>query len=297
MVKIILCTTFREFRGNDNDKIQYLFIDGLKAQTYQDFKVVTTTFGEKKVKGVLDEAFGEKSVVRDVQLPEGYRFSLTDVILNAIDEYEKEGGDAIIVWTTCDILYKPNFFQTLVEAYKPGLAGIIHPNILYKTTEDALNDVNRDVHYTGNGIDMIVCDARMLSEKAKSDIINYRFYDWGVFEYFMMGVMLNYASVRRNFYPETSLKKIVNDRELTNETKEYFRRCTAMNGPVLKRYKTDTHLERYPEKWDGPFFHTMFKSTKPTFSFRLNELWYYVPMVIGRRCRRVLSKIKHAIVK
>lgn len=296
MVKIILCTTFREFRGNDNDKIQYLFIDGIKAQTYQNFMVVTTTFGEKKVKGVLDEAFSEKSVVKEVKLDPQYRFSLTDVMLNAIAEYEKEGGDAIIVWTTCDILYKPNFFHTLVDAYQPGLAGVIHPNILYKTTSDAIKDINRDVHYTGNGIDMIVCDARMLSEKAKGDIIKYRFNDWGVFEYFMMGVMLNYSTQRRNFFPETSLKKIVNDRELTQETKEYFRRCTAMNGPVLKRYKADTHLDRYPEKWDGPFFHFMFKPTKPTFKFRLNELRYYGPLVVKRGVLNILVKIKHSIL-
>lgn len=48
MVKIILCTTFRDFKGTENDEIQYRFLDGIRQQTYQNYQVVTTTFGEKK---------------------------------------------------------------------------------------------------------------------------------------------------------------------------------------------------------------------------------------------------------
>lgn len=50
MVKIILCTTFRDFKGTENDEIQYRFLDGIRQQTYQNYQVVTTTFGEKKSK-------------------------------------------------------------------------------------------------------------------------------------------------------------------------------------------------------------------------------------------------------
>lgn len=88
MVKIILCTTFRDFKGTENDEIQYRFLDGIRQQTYQNYQVVTTTFGEKKVKNIVDAYLKEKSIVKNIDIDPQYRFSLTDVVLNGIEVAE-----------------------------------------------------------------------------------------------------------------------------------------------------------------------------------------------------------------
>ena len=164
---------------------------------------------------------------------------------------------------------------------------------MFVTADDAVNDANGWLHYKGDGIDTLFVDARTLSEFAKKDIQKYRFYDWGVFEYFMVGIILNYAKKRIDLYPQMSSKKIVNDRDVTQETLDYFKRCTAMNMPVFKQYKKDTFLERYPAPWDGAFFHKMFKSVKPTFSYRWNSFRYYAPLTIKRKFWGLVLNIKH----
>lgn len=236
MVKIFICTTFRDFKGTDNDKIQYMFLDNLKNQSYDNFTLVTTTFGEKKVKQVVDSNLGEKSIVVNEDIPSEYRFSLTDVLLNAIKEAEKlkSGEKSIIVWCTCDVMFESTFFQTLVENYSEGMCGIVHPNIQYRTVDDLLSKNGR-IETLKKGIDLLFFDSTLLIN-SKMDIEKYRFYDWGVFEYFLVALAKNTSNNRINLFCKTKLRKVVNDRKLTNESKAYFKRCLDMNYPVLLGY-------------------------------------------------------------
>lgn len=233
-MKIILCTTFREFKENENDQLQYAFLDSIKKQSYQDFLFVTTTFGEKNVKGVVDGYFGEKSIVKNVDVPTEFRFSLTDVVLSAIEVAEQCDDRSIIVWCTCDIVVESSFFQKLVDNYVEGVSGIVHPNIIYESI-DALNLHRGKVGLLSEGIDLLFFDSAVLL-KARQDVCDYRFYDWGVFEYFLVALSIGYSSLRVNLFNNTKIRKIVNDRELTEETNDYFDRCNARNLPILDKY-------------------------------------------------------------
>lgn len=246
MVKIILCTTFRDFKGTENDEIQYRFLDGIRQQTYQNYQVVTTTFGEKKVKNIVDAYLKEKSIVKNIDIDPQYRFSLTDVVLNGIEVAETCFDDCILVWCTCDILLEPNFFQILVNHYKRGFAGIVHPNIIYKSLDDLENDKGK-FGPVDMGIDLLFFDGAIFKTEGKNDIEKYRFYEWGVFELFLAAVSKMYASQLINLFCISKVRKIVNNRKLTNESKEYFNRCLKMNNPIQKRYCIDKGLD--PNIW------------------------------------------------
>lgn len=290
MVKIILCTTFRDFKGTDNDKIQYMFLENIKKQTYQNFVLVTTTFGEKNVKGVVDQYFGEKSITRNVDLPTNYRFSLTDVILSAIETAKNIAEDSIIIWCTCDIMFDSDFFQKLAYYYQKGISGIVHPNIIYKSIKDMNDDRNASVEIY-KGIDLLFFDKNVLID-AEQDIINYRFYDWGVFEFFLVGISMVHSLNRINLFTQTQVKKIVNDRKLTNESKAYFERCLKMNEPIFRQYCTDKGLP--PKLYDRGWLydcHCQFKMIKPTFSYYKMKYSYAIYRYIYNSMKSLVSKV------
>lgn len=277
MIKIIICTTFREFKGTENDKIQYMFLDNIKQQTYQNYQLVTTTFGEKKVKNIVNNYFGEKSTVYDVKLPKEYRFSLTDVVLNGIKEAEQCLENSIIIWCTCDVLFEPNLFEQIVKNYKAGISGIVHPNIIYNSVD---NLISQKGYYgsLGRGIDLLFYDSKVLI-KAKGDIINYRFYDWGVFEFFMAALAFKYSSSKINLFCLSPIHKVENNRKLTDETENYFRRCFKMNSPVFLDYWN----KNFPPKnstGDTYYYHCQYRMLHPNITYKLLVVRYYIRQLV-----------------
>lgn len=283
---IILCTTFRDFKGTENDIIQYKFLDSIKRQTYQNYKIVTTTFGEKKVKEVVDGYFGEKSIVRNVDVPPEYRFSLTDVVLSGVNELKQAADDAILVWCTCDIQFDKWFFQTLVNNYSKGISGIIHPNIIYNSLED-LEKRRGVVGSLEKGIDLLFFDKDTIL-KADKDIMKYRFYDWGVFEWFLVALAKKYASIHVNLFSQTKNKKVENNRQLTNESIEYFKRCIELNQPVFDNFIQESGLS--DSSWNLMCYnaHKLFTISKPTLFSRYVE-WLYV-LFFTAKGKKILSK-------
>ena len=81
-MKLIVASTFREFDGSENDRIQRVFLEGLKNLKHTDLELVVTTFGERTVKKTIEES-GLKNVVFEEETKD-YRFSLTNVLLNAL---------------------------------------------------------------------------------------------------------------------------------------------------------------------------------------------------------------------
>lgn len=241
-MKIVLATTFRDFKGNDNDRIQYLFLEKLKEQTFGDFILAVTTFGEKRVADVVREQLGARVVVKDVERPNEFRFSLTDVVLTGMDVARQVQEECILIWSTCDVMLKRDFFQNLIENFKPGISGIVHPNILYNTVEEMKSD-RGTIESLNDGIDLLFFDSQVL-EAARNEIEEYRFLGWGVFEWFMALIALKYASSRINLLGITSIGKIANNRGLTNESLRYFGTCARYNKKVLERYIQDTGVVR-----------------------------------------------------
>lgn len=288
MIKIIICTTFREFKGTENDKIQYMFLDNIKKQTYQNFQLVTTTFGEKKVKEIVDSYFGEKSTVYDVKLPKEYRFSLTDVVLNGIKEAEDCPEASVIIWCTCDVQFEPDLFEIIAKNYENGISGIIHPNIIYSSVD---NFLLKKGYYgsLGRGIDLLFYDSKVLI-KAKQDIIHYRFYDWGVFEFFMVALALKYSSSRINLFCISPIHKIENNRKITNEAENYFRRCSKLNTPVFLDY-WNTNFTQKKSIRDLYYYHCQYKMLNSSVIYKLLVIKYNISQVFPL----IKKVIKHLI--
>ena len=49
MAQIIISTTFREFKEDENSKMQVAFLRSLQKQTMKNFVLVVTIFNEKNV--------------------------------------------------------------------------------------------------------------------------------------------------------------------------------------------------------------------------------------------------------
>jgi hypothetical protein len=245
-MKIVVATTFRDFKGTENDKIQYLFLENLKKQSFQNFTFAVTTFGEKNVARIVGDSLCEQSFIRETAVPAGSHFSLTDVLLTGMAAARGSKEPCIVVWCTCDVMLKEGFFQALVDHYRPGFAGIVHPNVLYHSVGD-MNVGEGTLESLNDGIDLLFFDSEIL-EYARKEIEDYRFLDWGVFEWFLALIALRHAKERVNLLGVAKIGKIANDRKMTDESLQYFARCANMNREVLKRYIRDTGvLPNYKE--------------------------------------------------
>jgi hypothetical protein len=232
--KIYVSTTFREFDGSANDGIQRHFLASLKSQTYKNWQLAATVFHEKTVQDTV------RSIIPDAVLlktdAHGYKFSLTDVLLNTI---AVAGNDekSVIIWTTCDVIFENNFFENIIRNYSSTFSGTSHPHRYYQTLEQLKNRSDTFIYNIGFGIDTVFFSTKILSSENVKNILNkYRFINWGYFEQFLVGIALKYSDKRINLCKKSFIIKIVNDRDANNETKEYFNECTLLNRPVLKEF-------------------------------------------------------------
>jgi hypothetical protein len=228
---IYISTTFREFDGSANDEIQRHFLYSLKSQTYTNWRLVVTVFHEKTVKDVVRSIIPDAIIIKTDA--DGYKFSLTDVLLNTIQAATND-LNSVILWTTCDVVFENNFFSNIIMTYSEKFSGTSHPHIEYRKLEDLIS-VNTNFFYnTKRGIDTVFFSTQLLaSEKVKKIIEKYRFINWGFFEQFLVGIALRYSDIRVNLCDYSYILKIENDRDANNENKEYFDECIRINLPVL----------------------------------------------------------------
>jgi len=285
-IKIIICTTFRDFNGSENDEIQKAFLKSIENQTYQNFELVVTLFGEKNVQKEV-EKFNFKSSFFNSSI-EGHRYSLTKVILNAIDQAEKENGLYLIFWTTCDIIYDDNFFEIVIKNYTNNIIGTSHPHITFSSLAKYNEKINNKEKLF-SGFDLIYFDKFFLNHKIKDAIKNYTFNDWGVFEHFLISLNeLNKESNMINIYEESKVYKIENDRELTNELDQFLMNSHKLNSVVFNKFLDENNITS--EYFDLAFCHFRFKITKNAikhyWSFRIDVIEY-----IKRKFRRNIAKL------
>lgn len=232
--KIYISTTFREFDGSANDEIQRLFLYSLKSQTYKNWQLVVTVFNEKTVKDVVRSIIPHAVIIKTGT--DGYRFSLTDVLVNTI---LVAGNDkkSVIIWTTCDVVFENNFFENIVKNYSKNVSGTSHPHMIYKNIEDLKSICDNFIYNNKHGIDTLFFSTNILaSERVKNIIEKYRFINWGYFEQFLVGIAIKYSDNRVNLCNLSFILKIENDRDANNENQDYFDECIRINGPVLKDF-------------------------------------------------------------
>jgi len=258
MKKIYICTTFRDFVGSDNDDIQKLFLKSIQEQTYQNYEVVVTTFGEKNVESVVRSYFPTKSRFINVHL-EKYRYSLSDVVINGVNAALEDAG-SILVWSTGDVIWDKNMLEEIAKYYKPGFSGICHPNIV-STTINNYQAGKYEVFPIYRGIDFMFFDAELFrNKKIYGYLDRFRFYEWGAFEQFLAGIAEVASDTRINVFPVGKVYKIENNRAVNNETIEYLRKSGKSNKRVMNRFILVAKLSKGINKLE--YCHHLYKPVK-----------------------------------
>ncbi len=286
-IKIIICSTFRDFQGSKNDEIQKIFLKSIENQTYENFELVVTLFGEKNVQKEV-EKFNFKSSFFNGSI-DRYRYSLTQVILNAIDQAEKETGSYLIFWTTCDVIYDDNFFEIVIKNYKNNIIGTSHPHTIFSSLAKYNEKIDNKNGKLFSGFDLIYFDKDFLNYKVKDAIKNYIFNDWGVFEHFLISLNeFSKESNMINIHEESKIYKIENDREITNEPNQFLMNSHKLNAVVFNKFFDENNITN--EYFDLTFCHLNFNITKNAikhyWSFRIDVIEY-----IKRKFKRTVAKL------
>jgi hypothetical protein len=134
MREIIIAVSFREFVGDYNSEVQELFLEHIKNQTYQNYKLVVTNFREKNVEHAL-KLSGVKYIFHQSQYD--VWFCWTEIITNTFKHLEN--GKQIVLWTNADNLFDPNFFQEINNHFEPKTGGVSFPGMFYYNIEDYKN--------------------------------------------------------------------------------------------------------------------------------------------------------------
>lgn len=298
--KIIICTTFREFNGNSNDQIQRLFLSTLKKQTYQNYILVATTFGEKNVEKVLvEENIPHKTF--EGSAGEGFRFSSTQVLENGISLIDKPES-YIIMWTTCDDLFEPTFFEQIVEKLSPMSSCTALPHIVYRSLE---NYEKKSVDsYCWGGIDMVCFDGDVFLKPEVREVVNtYQNKGWGFFEYFLSGIGRVFCKDMINIWP-AKLERINNDRTVGNETTAYFNLTTSHNKTTYeafaKKYSLKGDVYRSIFCYKGPLKYILMRARTYIMitKYRLQNVFFkgtfyrIIPRSVKNLFRKIFLKDK-----
>lgn len=245
--RLVVCTTFRSFDGSPNDRIQREFLRGVAAQTYPDWVLAVTNFGEIGVEDALRTAEVPFTVFRGSA--GDYRFSLTEVLSNGVAHADSTGqGSSVVLWTTCDVVFPRHLFADIVGRFKPGDAGTSHPHLEAATFDDyaagRISDVrpygplSRETLY--EGIDFMYFDADLFAPgtSARAALEKYRFVDWGLFEHFLTGLARLHAERRLNLWASSPVVKVGNDRAVED------RDCDVLPAFLGPQLRADAQLSR-----------------------------------------------------
>lgn len=284
--KIILCTTFREFDESVNSQIQILFLESILNQSYDNYQLVITTFGETTVKSKLEQMFGEKVCVIDENLQD-YRYSLSSVVLNGLSvaqQYE----ESILMWSTCDIILEKDCFKKVNESYTEDMVITVHPNYVAKTI-DSFCSRSLEVQDIDNGFDIFFFATELLRKKEVINILKeYYFYEWGVFEHFLVGIGIMYSKHMLNFINYSDVIKIENDRIASKEPSAFLKTCRERNIKILEKCISETQMTKKVRFL--AYCHMQFKVIKwtPTYLFYVTK---QTIIVFARMCKVILQRI------
>lgn len=231
--EILITTTFREFDGQDNHKIQIEFLKALEKQSYKNFRLVVTNFREKNVHKTL-KSFNLKFDF--VQSDLDHYCSFTEVVDNGIKRLNS--GKHILLWTNSDMIMPENFLQSIIDEYEPGFSGTCFPQRIFTNLEDFKNNTpiwspdstgvnyREKFHWHADGLDdffnidpnhwlpdvVFIDGDNFLDPKTKTLFLEHRLDgSWpGICQNLMFGFLNNNAP-RKNIVFKTQINEILNN--------------------------------------------------------------------------------------
>lgn len=242
--RLLYCTTLRDFKGTRNDEIQKLFLKSIANQSYQHFEMVITLFGEQRVEKVVKQ-YGFKSFFY-FQEPRGYKYSLSYVLLNAVNHAKEMGYERyIVLWSTCDIILDPHLLETILKYNQPNMLGTTHPNLAFRCLEDYYKGENLIREELSEGFDFLFFDNYFLNnESVINSIKKYIFYNWGIFEHFLIALAELHENITMmNFYTIANVIKIYNNRKLTKESNQFLADSHSNNLETFRKFLIHNNIK------------------------------------------------------
>lgn len=244
MSYIVVNTTFRDFEGKRNDKMQIGFLKSLKRQTFQDFILVVSIFNEKCVEKNVRDILGDKSFFIYDSCDGNYKFSLTKTFKNGID-FGLESCAKILLDCSSDIILQKNFLEVIARRCKKCSAGISHPNIFIDYTE-----MGKKQYIYGRisqGIDARFFSLDMFRREEIYKLLDkFPSYDYGYgIEVILCGIAIKYADHRSNIFEESKVLKTENDRGgRTKVINSFMREGYRRNISTIYRFMEYIGLDR-----------------------------------------------------
>lgn len=194
------------------------------------------------------------------QIPEKYRYSPTQVVLNGI-EYGVKNGCDILVDCSGDVILQDNLLEIVDRRFSSMFSGITHPNIFHEV-DDEFQVVSENVGACSRGIDVRFFDIQLLNHPdVKEKLENYALYDWGGIEHELFGISQQYSDKMINIFEESKVVKVENDRESANENNEYIQKSARRNWQVLEQLSYNIGID-YVDLMDLFYIHAQYKMTK-----------------------------------
>jgi len=261
-LKIFICTTLRDFKNTENDKIQKMFLKSIEDQTYKNIELVVSLFGENSVQNEIRK-YSFKSVFFQNEL-DNYKYSHTVVVSNALKYANSQTNEYILLWTTADVIYPTDFFEKILKNYyhRPTI-GTSHPHESCESITDFQNN-NKKKNKTNlfSGFDLLYFDSKFLNNPLINNFVtNVYFYNWGIFEHFLISLNEFVDDVTMiNLYEEVKCYKIENNRKLVNETNNFLAESHKINSETFINFLKENKITL--NYFDLTFCDLKFKITK-----------------------------------
>lgn len=256
MAKIIVNTTFRDFTGGINDKMQIHFIKSLKRQTMQDFILVVTIFGERNVENTVRSMLGDKCIFIYDEMKGNYKFSLSKTFMNGVD-YGLQNNADILLDCSSDIILQRNFLEVVAKRCGKYEAGISHPNIFMEKTKKG--ELAFKCGKISKGIDARYFSLAIFKDKHIYDLMKkFPSYDYGAgIENQICCIGIKYAKRCSNIFMESKVLKVENDRGgVSGKRNSFMREGAKRNIPTVIRFMQNEglsndymHLEKINESY------------------------------------------------
>ncbi len=268
MKRILWATTFRDFKNNKNDSIQYIFLNSLKSIENVEIDLCVTMFGEKNVKNNILNIFPNSFFFESSKyLPNGVRYSQSLVMNNALELMKTKDYDAL-AWSTCDLYIPQGSFGFLSKFSEQEFIATSHPN--------AVIDENGKYKIYGfeSGVDFFcfVNLSKVNIDKFIQINKNYPNYDFGIYEHLIISLAEIFKCNLINFQSFFQLLKFENDRKLTDESKIWLNSSWKNNQKALLSMLSDFNISKY-------YAYNMFYCSFKMFRYSSSYYRYYIKLI------------------
>lgn len=287
--KIVVSMTFRGFDGSPNDKIQRTFLKSVKNQTYSNYILAVTIFGEKGVPEALTES-GVPHVLHYAAPGNYKKFSLSYVLLNGIRVSKEYNEESILLWINADNILDPDYFQRLANVTGKKIAGISYPHVGYPSLDAGLKKTFG--RYGWYGLDSAFFGSDVFDENFVEAVKKYPNNDYLYFESFLVALATVFCDTRINMNPPGYFV-IANDYSALKQTAQSTKVSGLKNMDELKRFMRDNNL---PNKdWYHFILNFKLAGNNPLQRWLMTLLIYIRVTYGGSYLRHAMPKIKRMI--